>query len=71
MQAFSGYGEQRLLSSFGAQASHGGGFSYCGAQALGLVGSEVMAHGLQSAGSVVVVHGLCCPVACGIFPDQG
>ena len=26
---------------------------------------------LQSAGSVVVAHGLSCPVACGIFPDQG
>ena len=25
--------------------------------------------GLQ--GSVVVVHGLSCPAACGIFPDQG
>ena len=22
-------------------------------------------------GSVVVTHGLSCPVACGIFPDQG
>ena len=26
---------------------------------------------LQHAGSVIVVHGYCCPVACGIFPDQG
>ena len=26
---------------------------------------------LQSAGSVVVVHMLSCPVACGIFPKQG
>ena len=26
---------------------------------------------LQSAGSGVVAHGLRCPEACGIFPDQG
>ena len=26
---------------------------------------------LWSTGSVVVVHGLSCPGACGIFPDQG
>ena len=26
---------------------------------------------LQSAGSVVVAHGLSCSAACGIFPDQG
>ena len=34
-------------------------------------GSVVAAHGLQSTASVVVVHGPSCPVACGIFPDQG
>ena len=28
-------------------------------------------HRLQSAqASAVVVHGLCCPTACGVFPDQ-
>ena len=32
-----------------------------------LQASVVVAHGLQSAGSVVVVHGLNCSVACGIF----
>ena len=26
---------------------------------------------MQSTGSVVVVHGLSCLVACGTFPDQG
>ena len=26
---------------------------------------------LQHLGSVVVLHGLSCPKACGIFPDQG
>ena len=34
------------------------------------VGSAVAAAGLQSTGSVVVVHGLSCFVACGIFPNQ-
>ena len=42
--------------------------------------SVVAMHGLTSCGSraleprlrvVVVVHGLSCSVACGIFPDQG
>ena len=31
----------------------------------------VAEHGLQGAGSAVVAHRLSCPVACGIFPDQG
>ena len=43
----------------GAQASHCGGFSCCGAQALG------------ARASVVVARGLSCSAACGIFPDQG
>ena len=48
-------------------------FSSCGAQAQQLlhVGSVVVARGLQSAGLVVVVHGLSCSTACGIFLDQG
>ena len=29
------------------------------------------ASGLYSTGSVVMVHGLCCPKSWGIFPDQG
>ena len=45
--------------SWGARTSHGGGFSCCGPQALG-------AWAL-----VVVVHGLSCSVACGIFLEQG
>ena len=32
--------------------------------------SVAEAQGLWSAGSVVVAHGLSCPVACVIFPDQ-
>ena len=55
----------------GAWASHCGGFSCCGARALGTRASVVVAHGLQSTISVVVAHGLSCSVACGIFPNQG
>ena len=40
-------------------------------QQLWHMGSVVVAYGLQSAGSVVVVHGLSCSVACGIFPRPG
>ena len=41
-----------------AWASHWGGFSCCGAWALGV------------RASVVVAHGLSCSTACGILPDQ-
>ena len=62
---------------------HCGGFSCSRGQALGHasinscnqklqpMGSVVAACGLQSTGSIVVVHGLSCFVARGIFPDQG
>ena len=53
-----------------AWASHCSGFCCCGAWALGARASVVAARRLQSAGSVVVAHGLSCSVACGIFPDQ-
>ena len=43
----------------------------CRLQQLWHTGLVVVARGLQSAGSVVVAHGLSCSVACGIFPDQG
>ena len=33
--------------------------------------SVVVACGLWSTGSIVVVHRFSCSVACGIFPDQG
>ena len=42
----------------GAQASHRGTFSFA-------------KHGLWRVGSEVVAQGLSCPVACGIFLDQG
>ena len=51
--------ESRGYSSCGAWASHCGGFSCCGAQALG------------ARASVIVAHGLSCSTACGIFLDQG
>ena len=35
------------------------------------MGSIIAAPGLWSTGSIVVAHGLSCPAACGIFPDQG
>ena len=38
---------------------------------LGARASVVVARGVQSAGSVVVAHGLSCSVACGVFLDQG
>ena len=34
------------------------------------MGSVVMACRLQSAGSIVVAHGLSCSMACGVFPNQ-
>ena len=40
-------------------------------QQLWHTGSVVVACRLQSAGSVVVAHGLSCSTACGIFLDQG
>ena len=43
-----------------------------GLQSLGHVSSCVLtAPGLQSTGSIVVVHGLSCSAAYEIFPDQG
>ena len=54
----------------GAQASHCSGFSCCGAWALGARASVIVALEFQSVGSVIVVHGLSCSAACGIFMDQ-
>ena len=45
--------------------------SCCRARALGVWASVVVAHGLQSAGLVVVAHRPSCSAACGILPDQG
>ena len=69
-QASSGCGEWGLLPSCSAQACHCSGYS-CGAQVLSTPDSEVVTPQLLSTGSVVVVHGLGCSTARGIFPDQG
>ena len=74
--AFSRCGEWELLSRCGARDSCCSGsvllqspaprctdFNSCGSRALDCLRS--------SCGSVVVVHGLTCPTACGIFSDQG
>ena len=58
MWAFSSCGEQGLLF-----------VAVCGL--LTVVASLVAEHGLYSAGSVVVVHGLSCSVTCDIFLGQG
>ena len=63
-QAFSSCAKCRLSCS--AQASHCCGFSYCRAQALGAQASQ-----LRPVGSVAVASGFSCPIACGIFLNQG
>ena len=67
--------ESRGTLHCGAQASHCGGFSCCGAQAPGLVGPAAGTHRPRDSqalecGLVVVAHGLSCSTACGIFLDQ-
>ena len=59
-RVFFSCGEQGLLSSCSALASHRGSFSYCGAWGLKLW------HRLA-----VVVNGLNCPTICEVFPDWG
>ena len=49
---------------YSAQASHGSGFSGCGAQALGMRASIVAALGLSSCSFQAVEHGLS---ACGAW----
>ena len=56
-QAFSRCGERGLLCC-GARASHCGGFSCCGAWALGTWVSVVAARGLSSCGSRALEHRL-------------
>ena len=62
--AFSSCDECRLLSSCDAGASHSGGISCCNR----LWGTQ--AQSSQCGDSVFVAHGLSCPSACEIFPDQ-
>ena len=75
--AFCMWSQPGLLSSCGAPASHCSGFS-CGARAPGAGASAVAAHGLSSCdsrarerGSVVVLHQLSCPMACGSSWTRG
>ena len=67
---FSSCGGWGLLSSCGVRASHCRGFSCCRARAPGHVVSVEAVRGLQSTGSIVLVHGPSCSATCGIFPDQ-
>ena len=55
---------------FHVEASHWGDFSYCRTQALDMPASAVVECRLQSMDSVVLIHGLSCLMACGIFLDQ-
>ena len=57
-QAFSSCRERGLLSSCSAWASHRGGFSCCGAQALDTQASVVAAQGLISCGAPALERGL-------------
>ena len=49
-RAFSSCGERGATLRWGAQASHCSGFSWCGAWALGVRASVVVAHGFSSCG---------------------
>ena len=68
---FSSCSDLGLLSSCGVHASRCSGFSCCGTWALGCVGFSSCSSRPQSTGSVVVAHGVICPIACGIIPNQG
>ena len=57
-RAFSSCGERGATLCCGARASHCGGFSHCGARALGARASVVVARGLSSCGSWALEHGL-------------
>ena len=74
LQVFPSCGEQELLSSCSARASHCSGFSCCRAQALGARAPAAVAHGLSRHNSWALraqaqkywCTGL---VACGVFPN--
>ena len=68
MQTFSGCAEQGPLSSFGVQASHCGGFSGCGTQALALWASAVVACGFSSYSSRALERRLS---SCGVLLAYG
>ena len=70
VQAFSGGCEWRLLFVL-VPGLLTAGTSHCRAPARGVQASVVVARRLSSTGSVVLTQELSCPLACGIFPDQG
>ena len=57
-RAFSICGERRLLFSCTLPAFHYGGFSHCGARALGILGFSALTHMLSSCGSQALEHRL-------------
>ena len=67
---FSNCGEWRLLSRCGVQAAHCSGFSCLRSQALGFVGFSSCGSWALEQGSIFVILGLSCSMACGIFLDQ-
>ena len=77
-RALSSCGELGATLRCSAWASHCGGFSCCGARALGAWASVVVARGLSSCGLQAPERRLSscgarlsCSAACGILPDQG
>ena len=68
---FSSSCKQRVLSSCGMQLLIVVASLVAEHRLQGMPASVVVIHGLQSTGSIAVVHGLFCPTACGIFLDQG
>ena len=60
-----------LFFSYGMRASHCSGSSCCRAQGLVHAGCSNCHSQAQSTGSIIVARGLCCSMACAIFPDQG
>ena len=70
VQAFLCLQQMGVLSSCSPRASHCGGFSCCGARAVGRGGSAVAALGLWSTGSAAVARGLSCSATRGVLLDK-
>ena len=69
-ELFSSCGKHELFFSCAAPGFSLWGFSYWGAQAL--VGQQWLElGGSRALAQYCSLHSLCCPLACGIFPDQG
>ena len=70
-RGFSLVAESGATLHCGAWASHGSGFSCCGAQTLDAWASVVAACWITTCSSWSLECGLSCSATCGIFPDQG